>query len=192
MSEESFRAVTACWSAGGNTRKVAEAIHQTLTGLGLACDLMDIADDPPLDVERYHLLFVGAPVYAYLPPEPVIKWLKGVQGEYDVLPASPERPGRYAVPFCTYGGPHTGVREAVPMLKYVGQIFEHVGVPTIDEWAVVGEFHLKERQPMNTAGRLGDIRGRPNEADLREVCGKVIGLLRRLRNRLPLGDDLPI
>lgn len=192
MSEEGFRAVTAYWSAGGNTRKVAEAIHQTLTGLNLAADLLDIADAPTLDVERYNLLLVGAPVYAYLPPQPVIKWLKGVQGEYDVVPSAPELPGRCVVPFCTYGGPHTGAREAAPMLKYVGQVFEHVGVPTIDEWAVVGEFHLAERQAMNTAGRLGDIRGRPNAADLREVCGKVIGLLRRLRNRLPLGDDIAI
>jgi hypothetical protein len=38
---------------------------------------------------------------------------------------------------------------------------------------------------MNVAGRLGDIRGRPNESDLRDVCGRLTGLLRRLRDKLP-------
>ena len=43
------------------------------------------------------------------------------------------------------------------------------------EWNIVGEFH-KTKEP-NINGRLGDIRGRPNESDLRDVENRVKGLL---------------
>jgi hypothetical protein len=136
-------------------------------------------------------VFVGAPVYAYLPPEEVIAFLKAQQKKMDVLPAAPEKPGHFAAVFCTYGGPHSGPREAVPALKYMCQFFEHGGIRVVDDWAVVGEFHTPKRRRMNLAGRMGDIRGRPNEADLADVRGRTLGLLRRLKHKLPgLGADL--
>lgn len=192
MTADTFRALTLYWSAGGNTKKVAEALHGKLTALGLDARLEEIRDGLEVDYLDYRLLLVGAPVYAFLPPEPVRKFLGAAQQRVEVLPAAPERPGHAAVMFCTYGGPHTGIREAVPMLKYMGQFFEHAGIPVADEWAVVGQFHAESRAAMNVEGRLGDIRGRPNDADLADVCGKLVGLLRRLRGPLGLGEiDLP-
>jgi len=187
MSERPIRAAVLYWSAGGNTRKVAEAIAGALDSPGVGADLREIAEDLRVDYAEYDLVFLGAPVYAFLPPPAVTDWLRARQREVEVVPSAPERPGRAAVVFCTYGGPHTGVREAVPMLKYVGQFFEHAGVRVVDEWAVVGEFHAEQRQSMNVEGRLGDIRGRPNKADLAEVRGKVAGLLRRLYGARPGG-----
>ena len=185
MAEKTCRALTLYWSAGGNTRKVAEAIQKALTAAGVEATLHEMAEGLEVDYFAYDLVLIGAPVYAYLPPEPVIGWLKAQQQRGTVLPAAPERSGHYGVVFCTYGGPHTGIREAVPMLKYVGQFLEHLGIPVVDEWAVVGEFH-QGHETMNLAGRLGDLRGRPNASDLAEVRGKVLGLLRRLQHSLPV------
>lgn len=185
MSQDTCKALTLYWSAGGNTRKVAEAIHETLEQLGVDSRLEDIDEQPEVDYFDYHLVFAGAPVYAYLPPEQVSAFLKACQKKAGVLPGSPEKPGHFAVTFCTFGGPHSGYREAVPALKYMGQFFEHAGIRVVDEWGVVGEFHAEKRKPMNLAGRLGDITGRPNEADLADIRGRVLGLLRRLQHKLP-------
>ena len=68
-----------------------------------------------------------------------------------------------------------GQREAVPMTKWLGAFMEHLGYLVLDEWHIVGEFHSNDE--MNLKGRLGDIRGRPNEHDLRDVENRVKGTL---------------
>ena len=93
----------------------------------------------------------------------------------EIAPAAPLRPGKYGVCFCTYAGPHMGAREAVPMTQWLGAFFEHIGYRVLDEWHVLGEFH--DKGEMNLKGRLGDIRGRPDEHDLREMENRVKGLL---------------
>ena len=45
------------------------------------------------------------------------------------------------------------------------------------EWYVVGEFHGKLNY-LSLSGRMGNIVGRPNEADLKNISEKVIGILR--------------
>jgi hypothetical protein len=87
--------------------------------------------------------------------------------------------------FCTYGGGHTGVREAMPCLLYMQQIFEHAGIRVVEEWPVVGDFKQSSEE-YNTTGRLGDIRGRPNESDLADIAGRTAGILRRMRYMLNL------
>jgi len=42
------------------------------------------------------------------------------------------------------------------------------------EWNIVGEFHKTDEPNIN--GRLGDIRGRPNESDLLDVENRVKAL----------------
>ena len=61
----------------------------------------------------------------------------------------------------------------------MAQFFKHIGFEVAGEWYVVGEFHGNEER--STKGRLGDIRGRPNQADLEEVRCKVAALLRSFR-----------
>jgi hypothetical protein len=84
-----------------------------------------------------------------------------------VREGAPKVPGKNALIFCTYSGPHSGIREAVPPVLYAGQFFEHLGFTIVGEWYVVGEFHGS--LAASTQGKLGDIRGRPNEDDLRKV-----------------------
>ena len=81
--------------------------------------------------------------------------------------SAPKVSGKNALIFCTYSGPHTGIREAIPAGLYAGQFFEHLGFTVHDELYVVGEFHGSGEA--STKGILGDIRGRPNEEDLRKV-----------------------
>ncbi len=73
------------------------------------------------------------------------------------------------------------------MLKYIGQFFEHEGIRVVDDIAVPGIFPEAD-ESYNTKGRFGIITDRPTAQDLREVEGRVLGILRRLHLILPLGD----
>jgi hypothetical protein len=53
---------------------------------------------------------------------------------------------------------------------------EHLGFDVAGEWYVVGEFHGRESE--STQGRLGDIRGRPNQQDLDQITQEVKKLLK--------------
>ena len=184
------RVLVLYWSKGGNTRKVAETIHTTVQRHGISSEIMEINDDLGIDTFSYELIFVGAPVYFNLAPQPVMKFLQGLRSRAANLAAAPEKPGHFAVIFCTYGGGHTGTGEAIPLLKYMGQVFEHEGIRVVEEWPVVGDFPGINDPNYNTAGRLGDITGRPNVSDLRVVAGQVSGLLRRLQYKLGI-EELP-
>jgi hypothetical protein len=72
----------------------------------------------------------------------------------------------------------------------MGQVFEHEGIRVVEEWPVVGEFPGINDPNYNTAGRLGDITGRPNVNDLRVVSWQVSGLLRRLQHKLGIEELL--
>ena len=172
------------WSKTGNTKKVAETFYATVRSQNLAVEIVEISESLEINFLDYQLVFCGAPVYSFLPPDPVKKFLgKQLPASNPTRAAAPELPGHAAVLFCTYGGGHTGVREALPALKYMGQFFEHAGIRVIDEWAVVGEFP-KAGDDYNKAGRLGNISGRPSEQDLKDIAGKVTGLLKRVERWL--------
>jgi hypothetical protein len=182
------KSITLYWTKNGNTEKVARRIHQTLESAGIEDSVLRMQKDLQVEYRDYNLVFLGAPVYENLPPKPVIEFLKRHKKRgVEILAAAPELPGIAAVPFCTYGGGHTGANEAAPMLKYIGQFFEHEGIRVIDEIAVVGVFPEAD-DAYNRRGRLGDIADRPNEEDLRRVEGRILGLLRRMRLVLPLGE----
>jgi len=72
--------------------------------------------------------------------------------------------------FCTYSGPHTGIDEAIPCGKYMGQFFEHLGITVLDEWYVLSEFHGSLEN--STKGRMGDIRGKPTVEELKAISVK--------------------
>lgn len=183
------KALTLYWSKNGNTKKVADRIHQTLADSGLDSALLELTEDLQVEYLDFNLVFIGAPVYSNLPPEPVIRFLQRMKGRgVQILPGAPEIPGIAAVVFCTYGGGHTGINEAVPCLKYMGQFLEHEGIRVVDEWAVLGSFPEAD-QAYNETGRSGIIVNRPNEHDLDDVAGKVRGLLKRMSLVLPLGIE---
>ena len=175
-------------SVFGNTEKVAQTIHETLVQAGIDDTIHRISKNLDVEYLDYNLVFYGAPVYHNLPPKPAMAFLERHRRRgVEILASAPEKPGIAAVMYCTYGGGHTGYNEAVPMLRFAGQFFEHEGIRVADEWAVLGEFPEAD-EAYNRRGRSGVVAGRPNEQDLEEVAGRVRGLLHRLHLVLPLGD----
>jgi flavorubredoxin len=170
------------FSATGNTQKVAMRISEAVQELGCEVDTVKVTGkDIEIDILSYNFVFVGSGVYAQLPGTPLIELFKELMQKYgkagEIKPTSPRRPSAYAVVYCTYGGAHTGMNEAIPAVKYMGQLFDHLGYTIMAEWYVVGEYKTERLRGHSVAGRLGDIRGRPNEEDLRDVAARVKGIL---------------
>ena len=165
-------------SLGGNTEKVAERIHSTLARGGVDSEFVKVSDDTDPDLYDYDLLFLGYPVIAWGPTNTMRDFVMKKLGEYHktrIQPSAPLRPGKFAVSFCTFSGTHIGENEAVPLTKWFSSFLGHLGCQVMGEWNIVGEFHKTEEPNIN--GRLGDIRGRPNESDLLDVENRVKGLL---------------
>ncbi len=177
-----MNAVLVYWSKTGNTEKAARAIAEGLEAGGAGVDVKRVEEAEELDYFAYDLVCVGFPSYQWSPPEPVVRMLKEKHRAYAregrVQVNAPRAAGKHALVFCTYSGPHTGIDEAIPAAKYAGQFFEHLGIEVLDEWYVVGEFHGNEEA--STEGCLGDIRGRPNEEDLRQLRERARSLVGRV------------
>lgn len=137
----------------------------------VAADVTVAADVVDLDLFAYDLVCLGFPSHHWHPPKPVDDYLKAKFAAYRkegrILPCAPQIPGKNALIFCTYSGPHTGIREALPAGRYAGQFFEHLGFAVVDEWYVLAEFHGNE--VLSTTGRMGDVRGLPSAQDLARI-----------------------
>ncbi|MCW4025172.1 MAG: flavodoxin domain-containing protein [Candidatus Bathyarchaeota archaeon] len=159
------------WSKTGNTQKVAESIEQGLKEANYAVTVKKPEDAQDVEYFDYDLVCVGAPSYSWHPPEPMTQFLKKKFNQYRqqgmIKPCAPKVPGKYAIVFVTYSGPHTGLDEATPVGKDIGQYFEHIGFSVIAEWYVLGEFHGSLEH--STMGRMGDIRGKPTVEDLEKI-----------------------
>jgi hypothetical protein len=181
-SARELKVLVIYWSATGNTEKVAKSIIQTIAQKDINPVFKKIGDAAEEELYNYDLVFMGTPSYQFLPPEPVQHFVKRKMKLHkergDIKPGAPHIEGKNAVIFCTYSGPHTGIREATPVGEYLGQFFEHIGFNVAAKWYIVGEF--RGRAGLSTMGRLGDIRGRPNEQDLDEVKGNTSILINSL------------
>ncbi len=159
------------WSKTGNTEKVANAIKQGLKEADLNVTYVRLEEAETLDYLDFDLVCVGCPSYSWNPPEPVNAFLKKKFNVYrqnnQIRPGSPKIPGKNALIFVTYSGPHTGINEATPVGKNVAQYFEHLGFTVIDEWYVLSEFHGSLEH--STLGRCGDVRGKPTQAQLQAI-----------------------
>ncbi len=170
------------WSATGNTEKVASALKDGLMEGDVDVSIVKTKGTEELDYFDYDLVCIGFPVYHFHPPDIVDRFLKSrftkYQKEKRILPCSPVIKGKSALVFCTYSGPHSGIDEALPAVKYAAQFFVHVGIPVVGEWYVVGEFH--GREDLSTMGKLGDIRGKPTAEELESVGADASELAKRI------------
>jgi len=133
------------YSTTGNTEKVAKKIEEAVKELGHEVDTVKITKkDTELDILQYDFVFVGSGVYMWLPGKPLQELFMSLLAKYngtgDIKATSPKRPQSNAVVYCTYGGGHTGINEAIPTVKYMGQLFDHLGYNIIAEWYIVGEY----------------------------------------------------
>lgn len=177
-----MKAAILYWSKSGNTEKVALAVKEGLEAAGAQVDCLKTGEAEDLDYLAYDLICLGFPSYQWHVPEPVDAFLKKKHAVYRdqgrIKLTSPTLPGKYALIFCTYSGPHTGINEAIPAGKYAGQFFEHLGFTILNEWYILGEFHGKVDN--STQGRMGDVRGLPSADDLRRIKQAATNLLKRI------------
>ncbi len=166
-----------------NTEKVTLAIKNTLKKEGIDPNIKQVDKNLEIDLYEYDLVFLGSPVIQFLPSKQIQYFIKSQltlhRKKGNILPCSPKILGKYAVCYVTFSGPHTGIREAVPAIKYMEQFLEHLRFSVIGEWYIVGEFHNNEEY--STKGCLGNIKGRPNENDLIEVETKTKNILRKIK-----------
>ncbi len=179
-----MKAALVYWSKSGNTEKVANAIREGLLDENVDVTYWKLDEAEEHSFLDYDLYCIGFPSYSWHTPEPVTKFLKNhmIQNSKAglVKPSSPRVPDKYALVFCTYSGPHTGVDEATPAVKYAGQFFEHIGVKVVAEWCVLCEFIGWEDG--NLCGRMGDIRGKPTEEELEQITQDTIKLIQTIKN----------
>jgi len=175
-------AVIIYWSKTGNTEKVALAIKQGLEEAGVNVTLKITDEAADIDWFDYELVCIGCPSYQWNPPEPVKAYLADKFNRYRkegrVKPGSPKIEGKNALIFCTFSGPHTGINEAIPVTKDVGQYFEHLGFNILDEWQILGEFHGSEE--LSTKGRMGNIKELPSEEDLLKIRQDSVSLAKQI------------
>ncbi len=182
MSPHTKKAAIIYWTKTGNTEKVAQAITEGLETSGVEVVVKKLEDAGDLDLFGYDLVCVGFPSIQWHPPKPMVDFLQKKFAEYReqgmVKLCAPRVAGRNALVFCTYSGPHTGVGEAVPAGKYVGQFFEHLGFNVVGEWYVLCEFHGSEEN--STKGKMGNIKGKPNKEDLKKIIKDAQTIARKL------------
>lgn len=171
------------FSSTGNTEKVAFKIQDIVRELGHKVETVKVTGgDIDVDVLKFDFVFVGSGVYGQLPGKPMIelhrRLLQKYNKEGEIKLASPRRPMANVIVYCTYGGVHTGINEAIPAVKFMGQLYDHLGYNVVGEWYIVGEYKTDGFRNHSIGGRLGDIRGRPNTKDLKEVAGKVKGIFK--------------
>jgi len=175
-----LKALVIYYSPGGNTKKVAEALEKGLRGQGAKVTVCSLDDGEDKKLYAYDLVCLGTPAYHFNVPEPVLRYTKrqlaryGRQGKLRL--GAPVVPGKWAVVFVTYAGPHTGIEEATPAGDHLAQMFRHLGFQVRGKWYTVGEFHQGPESKANLYGFLGDIRGRPNEHDLGVIESNAAGL----------------
>ncbi|MDD3792388.1 MAG: flavodoxin domain-containing protein [Candidatus Bathyarchaeota archaeon] len=166
----------------GNTKKVANAIKEGLETSGINVKTVDSKQAVSEDFFSYDLVCMGSPSIQWSPAKPISDLLKTKLDQYrnegKILPGAPKVPGKNALIFCTYSGPHTGIDEATPAGKTIRQYFEHLGFTIAGEWYIIGEFH--GRLDLSTLGRLGDIRGKPTSKDLDKIKMDTIQIAKNL------------
>ncbi|HSV48811.1 MAG TPA: flavodoxin domain-containing protein [Candidatus Acidoferrales bacterium] len=170
------------WSKTGNTEKVDNTIKQGLEEAKVEVTLKRPEEAENLDYFAYDLVCVGCPSYNWHTPEPMARFLKKKFDFYrengKVRLGAPQVDGKRAVVFVTYSGPHTGIDEATPVGKDIGQYFEHIGIHVVAEWYVLSEFH-GAKEP-NREGRLGDLRGKPDAEQLQNIKDKASQILLKI------------
>jgi flavodoxin len=187
VKEQKMKALVLYYSATGNTKKVAYAIQSSLINEKIESTLVTVENAVERELYDYDLVFLGSPSMEFLPAVPVMRFIKDKikmhRERGDIKLCAPRIPGKIAVVFCTYSGPHTGINEATTAGKYMRQFFEHLGFEIAGEWYIIGQFHGWDEA--NTMGRLGDIRGRPDEGDLSKVRSDTSKLVKSLLDRSP-------
>jgi flavorubredoxin len=163
------------YSSTGNTEKVAQAIRMGFEEASVQITMKRPQEAVDLDYFNYDLVCIGSPSIEWHPADPICELLKrnlaAHRKEGKIKLCAPKVAGKNALIFITYSGPHTGLGEAVPAGKYIGQFFDHLGFNIVGEWYILSQWNASHptMENANTKGRMGDIRGKPNAEDLQKI-----------------------
>ena len=161
----------------GNTEKIAMALKNNFNRYGWECTLKKLANDydvenPDFDFDDYDFVCVGSPVNSELPLPQVRKVMTSrPHADHKIVPGP-----KCGIVFCTYGGIHLGPKEAEPALKLLELELEHLSFKVIGSLAIPGSMGDK----YNPNWYHGDMRGRPNAEDLRDVGSFVDDIMKKL------------
>ena len=177
-----MRIINVYYSQTGNTEKIARKIDDTLCAMGHEVETLQAAKGKEIDFLKYDFVFANFVVYELLPGKAILDMLRSHSHKYSdegkMRSCSPRIPDKKAVIYCTYAGVHTGIHEAVPAIKFTGQLFDHLGFVIVAEWYFIGDFKTEQMKHLNAVGRMGDITGRPDEHDLKDVEELVTGIIK--------------
>jgi flavodoxin len=148
----------------GNTEKVAHRMKEAFEKDNHETDIYKInknidPDNPPFNYKDHGFLCVGSPVRMGEAAEELVKMMMrhrgGIKGK--IIPG----PKKGTV-FATYGGAHLGPKEAKAALAMLESCIEHL------EFKCVGRFSCPGKVVDYATPEWfhGDIRDRPNAADL--------------------------
>ncbi|VBB09162.1 Hypothetical protein LUCI_4448 [Lucifera butyrica] len=172
-------------SCTGNTKKIALQIEKTVQLLNHEVNTIEVTattNENAFNFLDFDFVFIGSGVYSWLPPKFMCDFLGAMLKKHikqgDVKGCAPRIAGKRAVTYCTYGGAHTGINEAVMTPKYLGQLLDHLGFEMVTEWLFECQYNSEGYTHWSVDGRLGDITGRPNDDALRRVGALVTGILK--------------
>jgi NAD-dependent dihydropyrimidine dehydrogenase PreA subunit/flavodoxin len=106
-----MKGIVLYYSATGNTRKIAKAIHQGVKQSLKDSDIATIKEVAPRDLVKYDLIGLGAPLWGSRAPANVHNYLRKL----------PNLKGKLAFPFCNHGSyPDGFMYWVVPQLQKKG------------------------------------------------------------------------
>lgn len=145
------------YSSTGNTEKVAKSIEKTTQSRGHDVKTLQVTPETKdIEILDFDFVFNGSGVYRWLPGKPMISLYEKLVTKYSdkngIEYGGPKRLGKNAVVYCTYGGVHTGRKEALPAVKYMKQMFEYLGFEILGEWYVVGKYPEKMKEASKKEG----------------------------------------
>ncbi|WP_457569494.1 flavodoxin family protein [Desulfurobacterium sp.] len=150
------------WSGTGNTRRLVNVLLELMENFLCEFTVIEIKSKLDFNPLEYDVVIFGIPVYRFLPPKEVISFIEHNMDKFKYLRKlrSPKVPFKFGVTFCTYSGIHTGIKEAIPAVKYVSQFLEHFGYLVVDELYVLCRFNGWDEANIN--GKCGVIADLPD------------------------------
>jgi len=156
-----MKSLVVYYSQTGNTKKVARAIHKSMSKLVEQCDIAPVKEVDPKDLDKYDLVGLGSPVWMGAETPNVRRFIESL----------PNQKGRHIFSFNTHGVmPEQYFPNVVRRLK--GKGFAVIGMR---DWYGDGRFQLAP-SPYYTDGH-------PDEIDLKEAedfGGEMVEISKRI------------
>lgn len=155
-----FKSIVIYYSQTGNTKKIAQAIHEGITQAGAYSDIARLRDVAPQELENYDLIGLGSPVIHHRELPNVTKFIYSMKS----------LDGKHSFAFCTHGAlPGYYFARVVPAMIQMGL--------TVIGWKnwFTRVFHPFIPKPYYTDGH-------PDEIDLKEARDFGKAMVERSRN----------